>query len=52
MIVETTNAHDVVILFQTLMVTTKIYPIVLWEPNSVFELEYYAVNSRYATVIF
>ena len=50
--VETTDAHDVVLLFQTMMVTTKMYPIVLWEPNYIFELEYYAVNSRYATVVF
>ena len=50
--VATTDAHDVVLLFQTTMVTTKIYTIVLLEPNSVFELEYYVVNIRYATVIF
>ena len=50
--VATTDAHDVVLLFKTTMVTTKIYPIVLLEPNSVFELEYYVVNSRYVTVIF
>ena len=49
--VATTDAHDVVLLFQTMMVTTKMYPIVLWELNSVFELEYYVVNSRYANVI-
>ena len=50
--VATTDAHDVVILFKTMTVTTEMYPIVLWETNSVFVLEYYVINSRYATVIF